>query len=206
MDSALEEEFKVKLGRLPLMAQIAFAFRCGSRVLPLFAKEFIAAKPDQIDALKQAVDIADRVARVKEERDVVDSAFVSLQANAEKLSDTAGAIANEVLEVGATLAFMTAITASCVAEAAYHTAGFRIEDVPGAHYSEIDLDGATFAAFIAAKSTCIDGGLSRPEDIMGAEIAKLSSLAVAYGWNHFTPVPQSVLGPLWPDGDSPWSD
>lgn len=168
---------KKEIAQLPRWAQVAFAARCARRVQPLFKHFWPDASAEHVEALDRTITISERGAA----RAADDDHAYNAAANAANAADTAA---------------INATTATTALAAAFAAAAARAADD--------DDDNNTARAADAARAAAARVGAEAERTVLRAmriDFEELKARAVAEQWIDDTPVPPSVFGPLWPEGE-----
>ena len=72
-----------EIRQLPRWARVAFAARCARRALPLFVKHWPNAPRHHVEAITNAVEVAESAAGTASEAAQIDSAFAAADAEAD---------------------------------------------------------------------------------------------------------------------------
>lgn len=164
------------IAKLPRWAQVAFAARCARRVLPLFKYDWPDAPEKHVQAVENAVHLAE------------DSAAHAYSAGvaADDAADDASDAAYAAYDARAADAYDSY-------DAAYATSY-------AAHAAAYDAATAAAAATAATAAARVRAGTLFA---IVSDYARLVDRAHEEQWTDDTPVPPAVFGALWPDGPPP---
>ena len=178
--------------QLPRWARVAFAARCGRRVLPAVRYFWEGASEHHLIALAEGVSAAENAPPIT--GNAFDSALaadaVALTANPQR----------RPLRPSATGAYFAAAAArASLAALAAHSAH------AAAVHTEFDAAAAGCAAagFLASVAT-IDTPLTAQLRCIRRDFVRLKRLALKEKWTDDTPVLPDVFGPMWPEGVEPY--
>ena len=181
---SFRDEIEGQLKDIPRWGCVAFAARCARRVQPLFVKSWPDAPQEHIDAIEKAIDLAELMAA---DPSVRNRGAADTGANA---AAAARAAAN---------AKANARTAHAAAYAA--NAAVAYTDV--ADVADAAARAAAYAAYAAYAYADVafadDLGNNIRNDVQALQAAHEKGLIDENG-----SVPQSLFGPLWPDGAPEW--
>ncbi len=171
---------------LPRLARVAYAARAARRVQPLFEKLWPSAPPREVEAVRTAVSFAEQIAEGKSV--AVPGPDRSFPARA------AGLAANAARRSGTTLLTLAGIRVSAysAAEAAAHAA------YAGVIFDAEFAFNATYHAALAA------GDGATVIEAVYHDFDSLHQTGSRLRWTDETPVPVSILGPLWPQTEPDW--
>lgn len=173
-----EEEIK----KLPRWARVAFAARCGRRILPLFRMGYPDAPAKDLEAIRTAVTMAERHA-------------------------AEATLANQASGIDTRDAYDTAVRAAYFADSSRAGPGYAAAIVVAAA-RDLLADPLGQARTIADNA---DDALvladPRSRVFIRRDFTRLVNAAKANAWTDDTPVPPDVFGPMW-EGTPPswWTD
>lgn len=180
--------------RLPRWARVAYAARCARRVQALFALNWKDAFANYVQAVGDAIALAEAAARVGRANFAAckDAAWFASSASTDADSFTCGS---------AGAASMAADAASWAAFIAADAADDARADFLGT-YTAADATRAYYAARQAcfAAHNWLDSTVPAINACMQSDYELLSRFSQDRGWTDSSPVDIALLGPLWPNG------
>jgi hypothetical protein len=178
------------LKRLPRWARVAFAARCARRVQPNFLNWRDGDSRSRY-GVQAAIDYAESVGA----KSLVDQPHISDVEDAVSSAIGAAIYQSERAKAGEKAAARLAAQGGAAAKAAFLDALVNLHDETDSNRSaELTAD----AVAEASRVVDITRDIWRDFDL-------LFELAAAEKWTDDTPVPPSVFGPMWPDGEPEWA-
>ena len=193
-----KEKLRSELEKLPRWAVVAFAVRCGQRVVPLFDRQR-PSDPRPRLALRYATDMAKttRSDGTASPADASRTAAAGTHADAIRGEDAA---LRSSVDHAATYAAESVAFACDSADHAFMSA-HRTSDSTHTNIAEAaeHAESAAFSAARAIDPACADVA----RDTAAVDREKLEKLALLHQWTEDTPVDPDLLGPLWSEGKEP---
>jgi hypothetical protein len=171
-----------EIAKLPRWARVAFAARCARRVLSLYALNWSSVPQKYVQAVAQAIEIAERSAAMASADETAASAAQAAELSAE-------VAANEISTGNAN----AAVSASNAAAAAL-----------GGLNSTTLAVSAIQAAAAAAEFSERNGFVPRIQAEFRSDFDRAVQLAEQQHWDDDTGVPPEVFGPLWRERPPTW--
>jgi len=185
---------RAEIEKLPRWARVAFAVRCARRVFPILCRRWPSAPTAHLQALENAVSVAERCASASDAADVFGAAATAYTTAASLESSVVLIASNAAGEAdpdgGVYLAARAAAEAADVAYYAVLADPAPVRDASGV--------AATAAAAMLRVA-------SDPSDLLfiRRDFERFRWLEKKHGWTDDTPVSPDAVGPLWPRGRVP---
>jgi hypothetical protein len=184
---------KEEIVKIPVFAMIAFAARCARRVQPLFVACWTDAPKKYIQAIEDAISLAEKTAKTGEHPDQEEKKSVS-----NILYEAIDAAERDYV-----IDTYVALSAKCALDAATKVPLKAATGLPrtAANYIADYASKAVDAAAQAAKKyLSTDDTYKVFLKAVWSDFDKLKTKAKEKGWSNSSPIPKHFFGDLWPEG------